>query len=641
MTQFEILVAEDERLVAHNLKKTLERMGYSVPVTVAYAEQALQVVAKRRPDLVLMDIRLKGEMDGIEAAEVIKSEFNIPVVYLTSYSDEETLARAVSSRTYGYLLKPFQERALEITIKLALSKHQMEKKLQEREQWLNATLAGIGDAVIATDRQGSVLFVNPVFSKLTGYGEEQALGRNLREIFHVIVESRRSLSHDIVASTLEDQQVAFQSDSVALAGPDQQKIPISLSAAPIRDSRDESTGVVIVFRDISREKSLEKQLRQSQTMEALSTLAGGIAHDFNNILAAIMGYTELSMTTLPDNTPVQEHLNQVLRATARASDLVDQILTFCRRTEKTKQPTRLQTLLKEALKLLKASIPSTIEIRSRIDESCGPVLADPTQLHQVVMNLCTNAYYAMRDQGGILDVGLDPVTIDEETSTGNRQGDSGRYVRLSVKDTGTGISPGTMSRIFDPYFTTKPLGEGTGLGLSVVHGIVKSCNGFIRLKSDAGKGTRFRVYFPVHDLEEPEEVQVEPEIPTGSEHVLVVDDEQVIIDMVRQFLERLGYEVTCCSTSAEAWDLVSREPQAFDLVITDQMMPQMTGCMLAAKINELERTIPVILATGVGDSMIPGELEDVGIRSVIKKPFIARNFGNVIRQVLDSHREDR
>jgi PAS domain S-box-containing protein len=634
--QKEILVCEDERLIAFNLKKMLERMGYHVPVTVAYGEKAVECAEENCPDLVLMDIMLKGEMDGIQAAEQITSRLNIPVVYLTSYTDEQTMKRAVLSRSYGYLLKPFQEKLLQVTIELALSKHQVEQQLREREQWLDATLGSIGDAVVTTNREGIIEYLNPVAGLLSGHDPSAILGKPLGDVLN-IVNQEGNPALELLAKVLQERQVVSPATIHYVVNREGQKTPVNLTASPLHDPRGRGSGAVLVLRDISRVTDLEKQLRQSQKMQAISTLAGGVAHDFNNILSSIMGYAELSMRHVPRDGPLSGHLSQIICASSRAADLVNQILTFSRQTEEEQQSTKVQPVIAEALKFLKATLPATIEIRTEVDETAGTILADPTQIHQVVMNLCTNAYHAMRENGGVLEVGFDTVTRGEN----GHELAPGDYVRLTVSDTGCGMDHETMSRIFDPYFTTKPVGEGTGLGLSVIHGIVEAHQGAISVKSRPGKGTRFEVLLPVHGRAEVSSSMAEDIAPTGDERILFVDDEEPIAMMIGELLEFYGYQVTCLTSSTEALEHFRNDPARYDLVITDQTMPKMTGCDLAGELTRIRPQIPIILATGISETMFPGKAEERGIRRMVRKPFVGKEFAQVIRQVLDSDAASR
>ncbi len=381
---------------------------------------------------------------------------------------------------------------------------------------------------------------------------------------------------------------------------------------------------------------MEARLQQAQKMEAIGALAGGIAHDFNNILGPILGYVELMQEELPEDSPQQDRLNQVLNAAGRAKDLVKQILTFSRQDELEVKPLKVQLLVKEALKLIRSSLPTTIKIRQTIDNECGLVMADPTQVHQIIMNLITNAYHAMQETGGTLEVGLDEVDLTSEEIT-DPEIDPGPYACLTVADSGIGMEKSTLERIFDPYFTTKEKGKGTGLGLAVVHGIVKSCGGHITADSEPGKGSCFRVYLP--RIEKKVETRI-PEarkaVPRGTERILLVDDDEQIIRIMRQILESLGYHVTARTSSLEALALFQNKSEEIDLVITDMTMPNMRGDQLARRLLAIRPDLPVIICTGFSEQINEQKAKAMGIGGFVMKPMVKSEIAMAIRKVLDN-----
>jgi len=381
---------------------------------------------------------------------------------------------------------------------------------------------------------------------------------------------------------------------------------------------------------------LEAQLRQAQKMEALGTLAGGIAHDFNNILYAMIGYTELAMNDLPEEQPARKHLDQVHQAGLRARDLVRQILSFSRQAEQEFKPLVLGPIIREVLKLLRSSLPATIEIRSELAAESETVLADPTRIHQMLMNLCTNAAQSMGRKGGLLEVALERVEVSRDQATEETELVPGGWCRLTVRDTGRGMDEATLARIFEPFFTTKDIGQGTGLGLAVVHGIVKSHGGVIKAESRPGRGSRFQVYLPL--LEDgpelfPAPVQAPP--PAGIERILLVDDESDLVDFGREMLTRLGYQVTVRTSGLEALELFRAKPDRFDLVITDQTMPGLTGTELARRLLRIRPRTPVILCTGFSERIPAQETRGWGIRKLLRKPLIQQDLAQAIRQVLE------
>jgi signal transduction histidine kinase/ActR/RegA family two-component response regulator len=382
----------------------------------------------------------------------------------------------------------------------------------------------------------------------------------------------------------------------------------------------------------------ERQLQQVLKIQAIGTLAGGIAHDFNNILFPIVGYTELTMDEVRKDSIAYTNLEEILKAANRAKELVQQILTFSRQSAQQHKPIKVQYIIKEALKLLRASIPSSIEITTNVDNNCGPIMGDATQIHQVIMNLCTNAYQAMHAKGGRLEVSLVQEDICYQATIEKIGMQPGMYLHLSVKDEGCGMDPSVLDRIFEPYYTTKEQGKGTGLGLSVIHGIVKNHGGDITVTSRPDQGTIFHVYLPlIDDVEVSTEIETPHSSIEGKESILLVDDEKQIVAFEQQMLENLGYKVTAKTNSLEALEVFAEHPNNFDLVITDMTMPQMTGDRLAKKMLNIKPNIPVILCTGFNEIITEEKALSLGIQKFVTKPVVKNELATTIRSVLDHH----
>jgi len=381
----------------------------------------------------------------------------------------------------------------------------------------------------------------------------------------------------------------------------------------------------------------ERQLHQVLKIQAIGTLAGGIAHDFNNILFPIVGYTELTMDDLPEDSQARKNLEEVLSATNRAKELVQQILTFSRQSCQERKPVKVNSIIKETSKLLRATIPATINIELQLEENTGAIMGDPTQIHQVIMNLCTNAYHAMQTTGGTLEIGLKEIDVSYEDTMEKIGMKTGRHLLLTVKDEGHGIEPTVLERIFEPYFTTKELGKGTGLGLAVIHGIVKNHGGDISVTSTPGEGSVFQVYLPVIDeTDEETEIAEAGQTKNGKERILLVDDEEPIVDVEQQMLERMGYTVTSHTSSTEALEVFGEKPEQFDLVITDMTMPTMTGDQLAQRLMDIRPDIPVILCTGFNEAITEEKALEMGISKFVMKPVIKNDLATTIRTVLDA-----
>ncbi|MBC8392573.1 MAG: response regulator, partial [Deltaproteobacteria bacterium] len=418
------------------------------------------------------------------------------------------------------------------------------------------------------------------------------------------------------------------------------RIHVSISGATYRDKEGNFIGSVVNLRDISKQKMLESQLRRAQKMEAIGTLAGGIAHDFNNILGIIMGNAELAIDDVPEWNPARECLEEIRDASLRAKDVVRQILSFSRHSLMGRKHLRAGVIIKESLKLLRSSIPSTIDIRQNLSARSDTVLAEPTHINQILMNLCTNAYQAMSDKGGTLTVSLTNSEIPARHPAGGQNLQSqthlapGKYLVLNIKDTGHGIDPEIRERIFNPYFTTKKVGEGTGMGLAVVDGIVQKYDGGVEIDSTPGKGTSVTVYLPNSDQEPEEEVQAVESLPRGTERILFVDDEAGLVRAYSQALKSLGYDVVPCTNPDKALEIFKKEPENFDLVITDMTMPEMTGDKLAKALNTIRPNIPIIICSGFSNLISEDEAKALGIAAFSAKPLVKKELAKVVRRVL-------
>ena len=392
---------------------------------------------------------------------------------------------------------------------------------------------------------------------------------------------------------------------------------------------------IVMRQHHEKEKAkLEGQLIQLQKMETIGTLAGGIAHDFNNILTPILGYTEMALEELSEDSALRYDIEQINGAATRGKDLVQQILTFSRQVDFDTKPLKLNDIVKEVLKLIRASFPSNIEIRQNLNTNTGTVLADSTQMHQIIMNLCTNAYHAMMGKGGELSITLDKVKVGSRSIKGLSKVQKGTYVRLTISDTGHGMDKRTMERIFEPFFTKKEVGSGSGLGLSVVHGIVNNYKGTIVVESEPLKGATFMIYLPQHSEEYVPQNEPTQKIKKGRGSILFVDDEKEITFMGKRMLESLGYSVNIKSDSLEALEDFRRDPGKYDLLVTDHAMPKMMGTELIGKLKQIRPDLKSIIITGYQDSIPKDAIEQYGIADIISKPLILSEFSELIRKVL-------
>ncbi len=497
---------------------------------------------------------------------------------------------------------------------------------------LAAIVESSEDAIMSETLGGIILTWNAAAERLYGYAAAEVTGRSITlllpddlvdELPHILERVRRGESIR-----------QYETERLRKDG---RRIHVSLSISPIKDTSGTIVGASIIGRDITERKRREAQMRQAHKMEAIGPLAGGIAPDFNNVLAAMIGYAELAMDEVPRDSQAWQDIQGVLAAGRRAKDLVQPILTFSRQGEQERRPVALHEVVQEALKLLRASLPTTIEIRQHIDPRSGTVLADATQLHQILMNLCVNAEHAMRPRGGLLEVRLDAVEVDAKFAADHPPLRPGAHARLTVRDTGHGMTPEIMERIFDPFFTTKARGEGTGMGLAVVHGIVASHGGVILTNSAPGRGSRFDIYLPHSQAAAPPAALAEEPLRRGRERILLVDDEPFLAYLWGHMLERIGYRVVRFTRGAEALEAFQAAPESFDLLVTDQTMPGMTGEELAREVLRLRSDLPVILCTGFSHTMTEEKARALGIRAYLMKPIDRRELLLTVQRLLGQH----
>lgn len=505
------------------------------------------------------------------------------------------------------------------------------ERTDRRERMLTTMLSHLNDFTYIYDRAGCFLFANQPLLDLWGLTLNEVVGKNFHQLGYP----------DDLARRLEQELREVFETGKSVTGENPYVSPTGLEGnyeyifSPAFAATGDVEFVVGSTRDITERKGLEAQLRQGQKMEAIGTLAGGIAHDFNNILAAIMGYTELAQNGLSPDGRAHAQLAQVLKASGRAKDLVQQILTFSRQEEHEQHALRVQDIIEETLDLIRASLPATIEIKQTIDHGVPLILGDATQIQQVIMNLCLNAGHAMKQENGILGISLTSPDLGTHFREAHHELGEGPCVLLSISDTGCGIDRIAQTRIFDPFYTTKAPGEGTGLGLAVVHGIVKNHRAVITVQSEVGVGTTFSIYLPACERGSGRVTQGEVAIPRGNgEHILFVDDEETLASLGKLMLEDIGYRVTAKIESIEALKAFRSHPEAFDLVITDQTMPGLKGADFATALLEIRPELPVILLTGYSSAVSPEIAKARGIREMLLKPCPMHVLGEAIQRAL-------
>ena len=519
----------------------------------------------------------------------------------------------------------------------ALENKKTRQALQQSEERLRIVFETFPDPVtIIQAEDGRCIDVNSAFTRVTGWTYDEVVGKTAADldIWHDPPAREKMIADITEHGKVENLEAQFRLKDGRLI--------TALMSATLIILRNRPH-ILTITRDISELKAAQQereQLRtrliQAQKMEAIGTLAGGIAHDFNNILGAIIGYAEMALYDTQKDSMEHYNTEQVLKAGHRAKDLVKQILAFSRKSEQDKKIIFLTPIIKEVLKLLRVSLPTTIEIRQNIEPNLDAIFADPTQIHQVMMNLCTNSAHAMGDKGGILEINLHNSNLDTKAAARYPELNPGPYVKLSVSDTGCGIDFATLQRIFDPYFTTKEQDKGTGMGLAVVHGIVKGHGGSIHVESAVAEGTRFDILFPVVKRQAISETEELKALPTGNETILCVDDEQSLIELGKNMLKKLGYRVEARTLPVEAIELFKAAPDTFDLVISDMTMPAMTGVSLAKKLMQIRPQIPVIICTGYSEQIDESRAKELGIRGFLMKPFTIRELSKTVRKVLDT-----
>jgi len=505
-----------------------------------------------------------------------------------------------------------------------------EEALRESEEKLKAIFEANPDPVAVYDVNGYPLYLNLAFTEVFGWSLNELRGRRIP----FVPKDQENLAKSKIKEIFKSgNPVRFETKRLSKQG---RTVYVLLSAAILKDRQGINNGLVVNLNDITERKKLEIQLQQAQKMEAIGTLAGGIAHDFNNILFPVLGHTEILMMDTPKDSPAYDRLKKLYAGAIRARDLVKQILTFSRQDSFELKTIQLQPIVKEVLDFIRATIPTTIEIRQDISNNCTNVKADSTQIHQIVMNLTTNAYHAMEETGGELKVSLKEIEFGRHDIISPDM-KSGTYVCLSVADTGIGMDKELTGKIFDPFFTTKEKGKGTGMGLSVVHGIVAGMNGIIQADSKPDKGTKINVYFPV-EKKDSERLpdQAKNPMPGGIEKILLVDDEEDIVTMEKQTLELLGYQVTSHTSSIEALENFQADPHKFDMVITDMAMPKMPGDKLSTELISIRPDIPILLCTGFSETISEEKAASMGIKGFLLKPIGMKDLSRKIREVLDN-----
>ena len=636
MSANRILVLEDDACIATDIQQRLERLGYSACEVVHSHETLLARVETYCPDLVIMSMSEHTDQARHESTRRLFEQLQIPILYSTMHADPIALQSLTHKEPFCYVRTPLNDQDLHRTITMALYQHQTEIKLRKMERWLAATLNSVGDAVLATDLEGGVTYLNHSAELLTGWTFIEAKHRPVSEIFKTMRSDGQPVDNP-VPRVLQEGVILELAEGTLLQRKDGATLAIDDSAAPIRDEEEHIIGVVIIFRDVSAHRRFEQQLREAQKLDSIGQLAGGIAHDFNNLLTVINGSCALLLKGMAANDPHKARVEMIKEAGDRATVLTHQLLAFGRRQVLVPQILNLNDVVASMGRLLGEVIGEDIELLTVLEPTAVYVKVDPGQIEQVIMNLVVNSRDAMPG-GGTLTITTKNIEIQGQEARADHDGIDRPSVMLAVSDTGEGMEVDTQRHIYDPFFTTKAVGKGTGLGLSMIHGIVMQSGGRIACSSKRGKGTTFRIYFPRVTQDEAVAAPLPPytEAAGGSETVLVVEDEHLVRKLMRTILEARGYFVLDAPGGEEAFHVCRSYQGPIHLLITDVVMPKMKGTEVADRLRSIYPEMKVLYVSGYTADMIDQHgIFETGIQ-FLQKPFAPLDLGNRVRELLDS-----
>ena len=627
-TRLRILLAGDDEETYILVRRFLAQDGtskYSLEWNSSY-EACLRTLQEGHFDVCLLDDLLGGKRGSGLLREVMAKGCRCPVIFMAGQGDSEAEVEAMRAGVADYLLKDQMNASLlDRSIRYTLER----KRAEEARKLLAAAIDRENEGVVITDRQFAIQYANPGFGKISGYSPVEVVGRDL----WMLMNPGREEAFPTPPGEARAAEGVWAA-CCSMKRKDGNTVQVKSQMSPVKNASGDTTHYVAHCHDITGEVKIEGQILHSQKAEALGTLAGGIAHEFNNLLSTIIINTEMTLLELEKKGTVQPPLSLVLQAANRGRDLVKRIIAFSRQTEQAPKPMKVSPVIKEALKFLRSTLPKDIEIREEIDAQSDVIFGDPSQILQILINLGNNAAYAMREEGGVLEVKLSALTVEPAMAAGYPELEPGPYLRLTVRDTGEGMPPAVMERIFDSFFTTKKAGDGMGLGLSVVQGIVKSYGGAVMVYSEVGQGSTFQVFFPRIESG-PKEEKVSPRtLPPGEKGILLVEDEELQLLSYQDMLERMGYRVTARASSQEALSAFEADPNGVDLVITDHSMPKMTGLKLAEAILGIRPDIPIILCTGFSETVSAEEAKLMGVREFLMKLFSIGEIVEVIRRTL-------
>ncbi len=639
MAPHSILIVEDEQIVAMDLEAIVRRLGCVVVGTASTGSAAIATAVQLHPDLILMDIRLRGRMDGIAAATEILTGQDVPIIYLTSYSDTATRERAAGTSPYGYLIKPFDERTVQSTIEMALVRHDSDRKLRASEQLFSTTVASIGDAVVTTDSAGQVTYLNPRAADLLNIDQDTCIGQPITTAVTLVDSITRAIHPHPVLHTLATGAPTALQEEITLQRRDGTLVPIEYSVAPICTTQSSPLGAVIIFRDTTARKRIEaeqleqqRQLEEIKQLERLRILSGGLAHDLNNLFTGVLGFADLALLDLDNAHPSHHAVRQILAITQQATQLSQQLMAYAGGTRTVNQLLDLNEIVTDTVNSLRGAALKDVLISLRLDTNRPALFGDLVQIRQVVLNLVINAAEALTNRQGTIT-----VTTEKHSFTTEGGVPPGVYAVLKVHDTGRGMDEATRQRIFEPFFTTKFTGRG--LGLATVLGNIRAHQGVITVASAIGQGTMFTALLPAHTEAAPPQIAT-PEIANiaGNGTILVIDDEPSVRAACTLFLQRLGYNVVAAANGDAG--IVSFDSHAKDLacVLLDLTMPGMSGVAVMEALRTRGSTIPIVLMSGYTKANVVDILAKTSEISFLNKPFTLSILGQHLQDVITSTR---
>lgn len=618
-----VLIIDDEESIRYSFEKILKSNGYEAYSASCLAD-AENFIFSRNFDAAIIDRILNNGENGIEIARKIKTILPFcEIILVSAYPTFESAAKTLEINLCAYLTKPVTKQVLLEYVKKAVEKSRSKKSEKDFENALELLFEKSPDGILICDESGKVKYCNQTFKKIFLIDEKEDESNLLSLLSVKGYPSKKDgdISEFFIPQTIDETETAIDSpkkkDGFYIVTKYQYKT---------------DSGYLISIKDITEKKLFEQSLERAAKMEAIGNFAGGIAHDFNNILHVITGYSELALEQAEENSSIYRYLKEILKASERAGNITEQILSFSRAKTEKSEPVDIAPLVEEVVVFLKSTIPSTISIKQKISKNLNPVCASKAKIHQLIMNLASNSAKAMSENGGDILIGLEPAEKSELIKIGENP-DKNNFVKLYIKDTGIGIEKENFEKIFQPFFTTREKSGGSGIGLSIVYGIVKKMGGYINVESEAGKGTVFEVYLPeALVFSEIEEKLTEKKSIFGHGKVLFVDDDENIVKISAKMISNLGYEIKAFTDSEKALHAFLENPGDFDVVITDMTMPKMRGDELAKKIVEVRPDIPVILSTGYSEKLLNGKLP-FGVKKILNKPVDKACLGNVLKEI--------